>query len=684
MYRFILYHIIMKKYFSLWIMVLCCIFINNINFSNAYCSPYQSQYYYNECIKKEENYNYWLGRFKTSDARGDYVGAVNSLEQMKKYTTDRELIDNINSRILNYSNLLWDTYFSKGNYSESIKYYKKSLSIYESPTTLTYIWLAYSWLKDFDTSLYYLKRAKEKSLNLELDEVIDFFIEVAEIWKKYAITQKNRKTNDKFGFTQYYMLWINIFDAWDKLPNNSHKVTVAVIDDGVSLNHPDLVNKIWVNKKETPWDWIDNDKNWYIDDYNGWDFNMKQNFTLPSDSHWTMVAGIMAANTDNVIWIAWIVPNIEIMPLKVFWFNWETSEEIIIDAINYAIENGANIINLSLGKHQFTYDNKFNDIFKKAYDKWIVVVIAAWNGDLLSMYSDWVNTSVNKVSPVCNESSEKMIIWVWALDAKWNKAKWSNYWSCVDFYMYWEDIYSTTISAYSDSNDSYVEPYKRESWTSFSAPIVAWIIWLWYNKFWKLKPDVVYANLKKSLNWNVIDAAKYLDNLSISQWELWKAIKWLITNKFTKATNASDFKYSNWITRAEAAKFFVIYAKLFKKDKRVNSDDKCKFSDLGKAPVDLRSYMINACRYWLLGWSKWKFMPNSKLTNAQAVTVFMRMYWWKKDENWNHYADRYFIDAYKLWLIDWMVMWKQKNYEKGATRWDMAILLYRWSKLMKK
>jgi hypothetical protein len=82
-------------------------------------------------------------------------------------------------------------------------------------------------------------------------------------------------------------------------------------------------------------------------------------------------------------------------------------------------------------------------------------------------------------------------------------------------------------------------------------------------------------------------------------------------------------------------------------------------------------------------WSNWKFMPNTKFTNAQAVTVFMRMYSWKKDENWTHYADKYFVEAYKLGLIDGTIIWNQKNYEKWATRWDVAVLLYRWAKLIK-
>ncbi len=673
----------MKKNLHLSIIVLSCLLASNINFWDTYCSPYLSSYYYNECIKEENranNYNYWFERFKNSDTKKDYVDVIYSLEQMKKYTSSRELIDTINDTISDYSNNLWIIYYNKGNFSEAIKYYKKALAVNESPVVLYNLWLAYYYIENYDTSLIYLNKAKQKSLDADLDEDINYRIELAKLTKEFSIAKKNWKTNDKFWFLQYYLPWINIFDAWDKLPNNKHKVIIAVIDDWVNLNHPDLKDKLRINKKEIDWDWIDNDKNGFIDDYNWWDFTLDTKPTLPADSHGTMVAGIIAANTDNMIWIAWIVPNVEIMSLKVFWFdsNW-AKEDDIIKAVNYAIDNWANIINLSIEWSQFVYTNTYDSVFKKAYDKWIVVVVAAWNWDLLSLYSEWVNTSVNKKSPVCNETwnNGKIVFWVWALTKKWVQAKWSNYWSCVDFYMYWEEIYSTSIKLE-------WEPYARNNWTSFSAPILAWIIWLWYNRFWKINPNIVYDNLKKSLSWNVIDAAKYLDNLSASVWELKNAISRLSYRWFTKSKNADEFKYSNWITRAEAAKFFVMYANLFNKNKIVNNDNKCNFSDLGKAPLDLRTYVINACRYGLLAWKNWKFMPNDKLTNAQAVTVFMRMYSWKKDESWNHFADKYFIEATKLWLIDWMIMWKPKNYEKGATRWDMAILLYRWANLIKK
>ncbi len=667
----------MKKYIAR--VIVCCFFVWNISFWSSNCDVRMSgifadNKYYNECINREF-YNQAVDNYNNALRRQDYVQALSFLDQMKKYGSSIwvNIID-INNRIQNVTSYLCSAYAWKEDFSTALTYCKRSLTIFEDASVLYNAWFVCSKLWYWNDALIYLNRAQKKSLDPNLNNQINSLLEYVNWEKQYADLKKTRKTNDKYWYYQYYMQWINIFDAWDRLPTKKNEVIIAVIDDWINLNHPDFKDKIWVNKWEIPWDGIDNDGNGFKDDYNWWDFVNNTNNIRPTWSHGTMVAWVIASESDNLIWIAWIVPSVKIMSLNVFWPNEKASSNHIINAIEYAIDNWANIINLSLWWEQFTYTNYYDTVLQKAYDKWIVIVVAAWNWDALNQEVG-VNTTINKISPVCNESNNKVVIWVWALAKNWSQAKWSNYWSCVDFFMYWESIYSTAI------NQTW-EPYMWADWTSLSAPIIAWIIWLWYNKYGKIKPSVVYDNLKKSQNWNVIDASKYLDNLSLSQWELWKAILRMIDKWFTNAKNVSEFKWSNWITRAEAAKFFVIYANLFNKNNRINSDNMCKISDLGDASIELRSYIINACRYGLFAW--WKFYPNGKLTNAQAVTAFMRMYWWKKDETWNHYADRYFIDAYKLWLIDWMIMWKQKNYEKGATRWDVAILLYRWSKLMKK
>ena len=665
----------MKKYLGIIVIFACCLF--NISFWSSMCDMRKNldNKTYRECVATE-NYNAEIDKYNNAVHRQDYIQAISALERAKRYGSIISInITDINNRIQNHSAYLCSAYAWKDEYSTALTYCKKSLAIYEEASLLYNAWFVCSKLEYREDALNYLNRAKKKSLDSSLNSQIDSLLEYVKWEKEYADLKKTWRTNDQYWYYQYYMQWINIFEAWDKLPRKKKTVIIAVIDDWININHPDFKDKIWVNKWEIPWDGIDNDKNWYTDDYNGWDFVNKTNNTKPTWSHGTMVAWVIASQADNIIGIAWIVPEVKIMNLSVFSGSNAWSDNIV-DAVNYAIDNWADIINLSLWWEQFSYSNYYDTTLKKAYDKWIVVVVAAWNGDALNQ-EVWVNTTVNKISPVCNESDKKTIIWVWALAKNWSQAQWSNYWSCVDFYMYWENIYSTAI------NPDW-EPYLWANGTSLSAPIIAWIIWLWYNKYWKLKPDIVYDNLKKSLNWNVIDAAKYLDNISISQWELLKAISWLINKWFTKAKNVDEFKWNNGITRAEVSKFFVFYANLFDKNIIVNDVNQCNFSDINDAAADLRPYIITACRYGFLKWNNWKFMPNNKFTNAQAVTVFMRMYGWKKDENWNHYADRYFIEAHQLWLIDWTLIWNQKNYEKWATRWDIAILLYRWAKLMEK
>lgn len=668
----------MKRYVSLIIVFICCLFVGNYSFWSSVCDSRKTinNKTYTECINREY-YNNEINKYNNALNKHDYVKAIAAIEKAKKYGSQIWVnISDLNDRIQDAAAYLCSAYAEKEEYYTALTYCKKSLAIYEEASVLYNAWFVCSKLWYWEDSQKYLNRAKKKSLDSSLSSQIDKLLVYVNWEKQYADLKNTWKTNDKYWYYQYYMQKINIFDAWDKLPKKKKQVIIAVIDDWININHPEFTDKIWINNGEKPWDWVDNDKNGYVDDYNGWDFVNNTNNVKPSWNHGTIVAWVIASEINNNIWIAWIVPDVKIMSLNVFSSNWKSKSNYIVDAIEYAIDNGADIINLSLGWEQYSYSNYYDSVIKKAYDKWIVIVISAWNGDELSQDA-WVNTTVNKLSPVCNESDKKVIFWVWALAKDWTKTKWSNYWSCVDFYMYWEDIYTTTIN-------SQWEPYIWANGTSLSAPIVAWIIGLWYNKYWKIDPDIIYDSLKKSQNGYVIDASKYLDNLSLSQWELWQAIDWMINKWFTKAKNADEFKIDRWITRAEASKFFVTYANLFHKNTITNSYNDCIFSDINNAPSDLRSYVTDACRYGLLVWKNWKFVPNNKLTNAQAVTVFMRMYGWKKDESWTYFADKYYLDAYKLWIIDGMIMWKQKNYEKSATRWDIAILLYRWIELMKK
>jgi subtilisin family serine protease/uncharacterized protein (DUF2141 family) len=133
-------------------------------------------------------------------------------------------------------------------------------------------------------------------------------------------------------------------------------IVVAVIDTGVNLKHPDLQNNIWVNADEIPKNGLDDDGNGYIDDFNGYDFADRDSNPEDDRGHGTHVAGTIAAER-NGLGIAGVAPDATIMPLKVFSSEEGALDSDIVEAIDYAVANGAHAINMSLGSHERQSDN---------------------------------------------------------------------------------------------------------------------------------------------------------------------------------------------------------------------------------------------------------------------------------------------------------------------------------------
>ena len=94
-------------------------------------------------------------------------------------------------------------------------------------------------------------------------------------------------------------------------------VVVAVIDSGVDISHPDLVNNIWHNPGETCGNDVDDDNNGYVDDCDGWDFVNNDNTPEDLNGHGTHVAGIIGAEANNAIGIAGVAYESQIMALKI-------------------------------------------------------------------------------------------------------------------------------------------------------------------------------------------------------------------------------------------------------------------------------------------------------------------------------------------------------------------------------
>lgn len=173
---------------------------------------------------------------------------------------------------------------------------------------------------------------------------------------------------------------INAPKAWDNI-RNRNKVVVAVIDTGVDYNHPDLAGNIWTNPREIPGNGIDDDNNKYVDDIHGWDFadgNNTPNDDHPLGGHGTHVSGILGAVGDNNLGVVGVSPNVSIMATKHFWSK-DTDGYLykVADGIRYAVDNGARILNLSLGSSDF--DNEQYEALEYANQNNVLVIAAAGN-----------------------------------------------------------------------------------------------------------------------------------------------------------------------------------------------------------------------------------------------------------------------------------------------------------------
>ncbi len=288
---------------------------------------------------------------------------------------------------------------------------------------------------------------------------------------------------DDLSAYQQYLQQAKVDQAWN-YTHGSSNVIVAVIDDGVYTGHPDLDNNMWINYGETEGNGEDDDGNGYVDDKWGWDFisNSKNMTTL--GTHGTMVAGIIGSESNNTTGITGINWNVKLMPI-IACDNNGCNGEAIINAIKYAVNNGADIINISLAGQVFNYTDSFNETIQYAFDRNVLVVIAAGNGDLEGGIGRNLNTT--KVSPVCNDGNQNMVLGVGAVDDNNQITSWSNYGNCADIYAPGENIISTAVPAHSTLNDF----YDVADGTSFSTPIVSGIAALIKAKYPLIKNTAI-------------------------------------------------------------------------------------------------------------------------------------------------------------------------------------------------
>ncbi|MCB0351512.1 MAG: S8 family serine peptidase, partial [Bdellovibrionales bacterium] len=170
--------------------------------------------------------------------------------------------------------------------------------------------------------------------------------------------QKLAMPNDTNFSLQTNLTAIGFQSSYDFFNSNlslqaANRVIIALIDDGINLQHPDLKPNIWVNSKEifgVPG--ADDDGNGYVDDIYGYDFVSQTGDPShkTSNPHGSHVAGLAAAVSNNNLGISGVITkNVKLMALNVFGSGGGTTSAKIDEAIRYAADNGAHVINISLG-----------------------------------------------------------------------------------------------------------------------------------------------------------------------------------------------------------------------------------------------------------------------------------------------------------------------------------------------
>ena len=172
---------------------------------------------------------------------------------------------------------------------------------------------------------------------------------------------------------------INIDEAWESYSDSGREVVVAIVDTGIDYTHEDLSGNIWTNNDEIANNSIDDDGNGYVDDVYGWNFynNSNKVYTGSEDDHGTHGAGTIIASADNGKGIAGIVQseNVKVMSVKALGGrDGAGSTASVIQAIQYAEANGADICNLSLGT-----SNNDNALYQTIANSNMLFVVAAGN-----------------------------------------------------------------------------------------------------------------------------------------------------------------------------------------------------------------------------------------------------------------------------------------------------------------
>ena len=197
-----------------------------------------------------------------------------------------------------------------------------------------------------------------------------------EMFYKQWYLQNNGSVSPSSGGVAKIGADIKIVNAWD-IETGSEDVVVAILDSGIKDDHPDLYGRIWINKEEIPGNGIDDDYNGYVDDVRGWDFAYDDRKPEDGFGHGTNIATVIGASTNNNLGFSGIDMKCRLMNCKNL--NTYNSGEYSwwAESVKYAVDNGADIINMSEGGDD--YSRVLKTAIEYAIQNDVMVVAAMMN-----------------------------------------------------------------------------------------------------------------------------------------------------------------------------------------------------------------------------------------------------------------------------------------------------------------
>lgn len=274
--------------------------------------------------------------------------------------------------------------------------------------------------------------------------------------------------NDPQLSSQWALTKVHALDAWD-IQVGSPDVVVAVIDTGINWKHEDLMDHIWSNTAEIAGNGIDDDQNGFIDDVRGWDFRNKDNnpddeTSSKNPGHGTHCAGIIGAVSNNNKGIAGIARKVSLMPVRFLGSDGSGDLMSAAKAIDYAANNGADIISASWGAQVARANvGPILEAIERAGEKGVIFVAAAAN--------DGRNNDTREIYP--SNAGFDNVISIAASDPDDKKPSWSNFGKAtVDLSSPGLNILSTVP----------VNKYQNLSGTSMATPLAAGAVALLLNQ----------------------------------------------------------------------------------------------------------------------------------------------------------------------------------------------------------